>query len=252
MTLKAGYKGAVYFGATKISGLANWAYDGETRNMQDIDQFEDAIVKQLPLQLVGGTITITGNYLVDSDEGQKLLKTYLDSAEERTDIRLYTDKDNSIYMTPKAGSCVIVTNANSVGDDKSAVGTFSATLKVNGELEQIGSTTSVAVATVGDIDPAHGGAGADNGTVTLWGELLHRGGEAEDVCCYFEWGTTTSYGTDSSGTSTDFSTPDVGEFDQDVTSLTEDTTYHYRAVALLNDTSKKYGEDKTFTIPADA
>ena len=249
---KAGYKGAVYFGAVKVSGLATWTYGGETRNMQDIDEFEDTIVKQLPLQMVGGDISISGNYLVDSDEGQKLLKTYLDSAGEVTDIKLYTDKTNAIYMTPKAGSCVIVTNANNVGNDKSGVGTFTATLHVNGEMEQQGSTTAVSVATLGEIDVVNGGAGADNGTATLWGELLHRGGLATDIECYFEWGTSLSFGLTSYASETTFSTPDKGEYDADITTLTENTLYYYRAVVKLADTSLRYGETKSFTVPADA
>ena len=201
-TPKAGWRGAVYFGATKVSGLATWTYGGETRNMQDIDEFEDETVKQLPLQMVGGDISISGNYLLDSDAGQKLFKTYLDSGGAITDIKLYTDKDSGIYMQPKAGSHVIVTNANNVGDDKSGVGTFTATLHVNGTLEQVGSTTAVAVATLGEVDIAAT-------TVTMWGELIHRGGEAGALDCYFEYGTTLSFGTDSKVDETVFTTPDV-------------------------------------------
>jgi len=251
-TPKAGYLAAAYYGATKISGIGNWTYAGETRNMADIDEFEDSIVKQLPLQIVGGDITINGHYLLDTDAGQKLLKTAFDAGTEITTLKLYTDKDNTIYLSPKAGSHVIVTNVNNVGVDKSGVGTYSATFHVNGELEQVGSTTAVAVATMGDIDAANGGVGAGNGEVTLWGELLHRGGEAGDIDCYFEYGTTTSYGTDCKASETTFADPDKGEYDVDLNTLTEDTTYHYRAVAELADTSKVYGEDKTFTIPSDA
>lgn len=252
MTVKAGYKGAVYIGSTKIGGSTTWAYTGETRNMQDIDEFEEEIVKQLPLQIVGGDITITGNYLVHSDPGQKLLKTDFNAATEITTIRLSIDKSNSVWMTPKAGSHCIVTNVNNIGDDKSGVGTFSATLHVNGELEQIGSSTAMAIATIGDIDADNGGVGADNGTVTLWGELLHRGGLATDIDCYFEYGLTTTYGTSLKASETVFADPDKGEFDIDVTGLAENKTYHYRAVAEDVSENKVYGEDKTFTIPADA
>ena len=250
-TPKAGYKGAVYLGAVKVGGSTTWSYSGETRNMQDIDEFEDEVITQVPLQIVGGDIEISGNYLLDSDAGQKLLVTDFDAATEIDDIKLYTDKTNDIYMTPTDGSHCIVTKCKAVGDDKSGVGTFSATLHVNGQLEQIGSTTAMAVATSGDIDAANGGAGAGNGTVTLWGELLSRGGLATDIDCYFEYGTTLSFGSDTSGSATTFSTPDLGEFDVDVTDLDEDTTYYYRAVAEDVDTNKVYGETKTFTIPAD-
>ncbi len=248
MTAKAGYKGAVYFGATKVSGLATWTYGGETRNMQDIDEFEDEIVKQLPLQMVGGDITISGNYLLDSDAGQKLLKTYLDSAGEITDIKLYTDKDSGIYMQVKAGSHVIVTNANNVGDDKSGVGTFSATLHVNGTLEQVGSTTAVAVVTYGEIDNTYGAG--NTGQVSFWGELIHRGGEAGDLECYFEYGLTESFGTTTYASETTFATPDKGEYDADsAADLITDTPtlYYYRAVVKLADTSLVYGETKSFT-----
>jgi len=237
MTAKAGYKGAVYLGAVKVGGATTWSYSGETRKMQDIDEFEDSIVKQLPLQIVGGDISISGNYLVDSDAGQKLLKTDFDAATEITDIKLYTDKTNNIYMTPKAGSSCVVTTVNNVGNDRSGVGTFSATLHVNGELEQQGSTTVVGVATIGSIDVA-------DVTATVIGELLSLGGEGS-VDCYFEYGKTTSYGLDTSASATTMD--EVGIFDADLDTLDDDTTYHYRAVAKLVDTSKKYGEDMTFT-----
>jgi len=237
MTAKAGYKGAVYLGAVKVGGATTWSYSGETRKMQDIDEFEDSIVKQLPLQIVGGDISISGNYLVDSDAGQKLLKTDFDAATEITDIKLYTDKTNNIYMTPKAGSSCVVTTVNNVGNDRSGVGTFSATLHVNGELEQQGSSTVVGVATIGSIDVA-------DVTATVIGELLSLGGE-DNVDCYFEYGKTTSYGLDTSASATTMD--EVGIFDADLDTLDDDTTYHYRAVAKLVDTSKKYGEDMTFT-----
>jgi len=139
--VKAGYKGRVYLGTVKVGGIVTWTYSGETRNMQDIDEFGDEIIMQLPLQIVGGDIAINGHYLVDSDAGQKLLKTYFDAATLIGDIKLYTDYSNTVYMAPSAGSHVIVTNVNNVGDDKSGIGTFSATLHVNGDLEQVNDTS---------------------------------------------------------------------------------------------------------------
>lgn len=247
MTAKAGYKGAVWYGTDYKIGSGTWTYSGDTRNMQDIDEFQDEIVKQLPLQIVGGDITITGNYLVDSDAGQKQLKIDFDAATEITNLRLYTDKTNAIYMTPKAGSHIIVTNVNNVGNDKSGVGTFSATLHVNGTLEQVGSTTAVAVVTVGVVDIVYGAG--DTCTATMWGELIHRGGEAGDLDCYFEYGTSDTFGTDSKGDETVFSTPDKGTYDVEETALDEDATIYYRAVCELADSSKVYGETKTFVTP---
>jgi hypothetical protein len=218
--------------------------------MQDIDQFEDEIIEQLPMQIAGGDITISGNYLLDQDAGQKQLKIDFDAGTEITNLRLYTDKDGSIYMTPSATglnggqSHVIVTNVNNVGDEKSGVGTISATLHVNGTLEQIGSTTVAAVETLGAVDVV-------DVAVTLWGKLIHRGGEAGNCDCYFEYGETLSFGSDTKGTETVFTTPDVGEYDDEsLVALDATTTYFYRAVCELPDTSKVYGETKSFTTTA--
>lgn len=249
MTVKAGYKGAVWYGTDYKVGSGTWTYSGETRNMQDIDQFQDEIVEQLPLQIVGGDITITGNYLVDSDAGQKQLKIDFDAMTKITNLRLYTDKTGTIYMTPSATglnggqSHVVVTNVNNVGDDKSGVGTFSATLHVNGTLEQVGSTTVAAVETLGEVDIA-------DTTVTMWGKLIHRGGEAGNLDCYFEYGETLSFGSDSKVDETVFADPNVGEYDVEETGLTQLTLYYYRAVCESPDTSKVYGETKSFTTAA--
>ena len=64
--------------------------------------------------------------------------------------------------------------------------------------------------------------------------------------CYFEYGTTNSYGSDTSAEQTNMT--EVGKFDNDVDGLSDGVEYHYRAVALLDDTSKKYGKDKTVTV----
>ena len=240
MAEKAGYKGAVWYGTDNKIASGTWSYSGETRNMQDIDEFQDEIVKQLPLQISGGDISISGNYLLDQDAGQKQLKIDFDAATEITNIRLYTDKTGGVYMTPKSGSHVIVTNVNNVGDDKSGVGTLTATLHVNGELEQIGSTTAVAVQTLGEVD-------ITATTVTMWGKLVNRGGEAGNLDCYFEYGTTESFGSDSKADETVFASPNVGEYDVDETLLTTGTLYYYRAVCESPDTSKVYGQTMSFT-----
>ena len=138
---KAGYKGAVYIGALKVGGSTTWAYSGSVRNMQPTDEFEDEIVADIPLQIVGGEVTITGSYLLDSDAGQQLLKANFKSGVQITDLRLYTSKADAIYLMPDEttipASYATVTNADNVGDDKSGVGTFTATLKISGELKQV-------------------------------------------------------------------------------------------------------------------
>jgi len=246
MTVKAGYKGAVYIGGTKIGGSTTWSYSGETRNMQDIDEFEDEVVKQLPLQIVGGDIEITGNYLLDSDDGQKLLKTNFDAATEITDIKLYTDKDNGVYLTPDASSHCVVTNVNSVGNDKSGVGTFSCTIHVNGQLEQAGSSTAVTFDTIG----VHDVTAAEASFV---GRLLNAGGFG-DITCYFEYGETVAYGSDTSGTADVMDAAAIalgGLFEQSSGVLDAETTYHWRIHAThTGGAVHVVGPDQTFTTPA--
>lgn len=239
-TPKAGYLARAYLGAVKISGIGSWTYSGETRNMGDIDEFGDPIVKQVPLQIVGGDITITGHYKLDTDAGQKALKTAFDAGTEITDLKLYTDYDGGVYLAVKAGGHIVVTNVNNVGVDKAGVGTYTATFHVNGELEQSGSTTVVTVETLGEVDIAAT-------TVTMWGRLTNRGGEAGNLDCYFEYGETTSFGTDSKTDETVFASPDKGEYDVEETLLTTATLYYYRAVCELADTSKVYGATMSFT-----
>jgi len=136
---KAGYKGAVYIGSVKVGGATTWGYSGSTRNMHAGDQFEDEIIPFVPLQIEGGEITITGNYLMASDDGQKLLAARFADAAEITNLLLYISKTDDHYKTPddstSPASYVTVTNYDNIGDDKSGVGTFTATLKVSGVLK---------------------------------------------------------------------------------------------------------------------
>ena len=82
-------------------------------------------------------------------------------------------------------------------------------------------------------------------TATLQGELLSLEG-ADYAVCYFEYGTTTSYGTYSPYNM--YTT--IGTFSDDISNLIIGATYHYRAIALVN--GETYlGSDATFnTMPA--
>lgn len=145
---KAGYKGAVYIGAQKVGGGTTWAYSGETRETQEIDEFEDEHVMAIPLQIKGGDVTISGNLLM-GDAGQILLETKLADntpAGRITDLKLYVDKSANTYFTPDPAvlltvdnipSHAIVTAAKTWGADKSNVINFSATLKINGALKRV-------------------------------------------------------------------------------------------------------------------
>lgn len=153
--LKAGYKGRVYIGTVKIGGIVSWTYGGETRMMVDADEFGDEDVVQLPTQKFGGEINISGHYRLDSDEGQKLIKTLFDAATLIGNIRLFTDYSNSIYLAPSAGSHVVCTNCTNVGDEKSGIGTYSATFKVNGSMSQSGATSpSASGSTSSSVSPS--------------------------------------------------------------------------------------------------
>ena len=75
---------------------------------------------------------------------------------------------------------------------------------------------------------------------TLNGNLTNRGG-ADNVTVSFEWGLTTSYGSE---TTTQLMTT-TGTFNAALSNLSPSTTYHFRAIADGDGTS--YGEDETFT-----
>lgn len=66
-------------------------------------------------------------------------------------------------------------------------------------------------------------------------------GTASTVSCYLEYGTTTAYG--SSCAAVDMTS--TGNFWCNLSGLSLDTTYHFRAVAVGDGTS--YGDDRTFT-----
>ena len=82
-------------------------------------------------------------------------------------------------------------------------------------------------------------------SATLTGNLDSTGGETCQV--WFEYGTTTSYGSLTSK----LSMSSTGPFSAIISSLNPDTTYHFRACAQ-NSKGTRYGSDMTFkTEPAD-
>jgi len=135
---KAGYKGDIYIGAVRIAGGATWANSGSVRAMLPTDEFGDEIVTDIPSQITGGEITITGNYLMSQDAGQQLLKTLFDSGDPITTLKLYISKTDDIYLTldntTTPPSYVTITNYDNVTYDKSGVGTFTCTMKVSGKM----------------------------------------------------------------------------------------------------------------------
>ena len=135
---KAGYKGAIYIGAVQIAGGATWSYGGSIRTMLPVDEFGDEIVTDIPGQIIGGEVSITGNYLLDTDAGQQLLKTKFDSGDPITDLKLYISQSDGIYHTldntTTPPSYCTVTNYDNISHDKSGIGTFTCTIKVSGKM----------------------------------------------------------------------------------------------------------------------
>lgn len=141
MAVKAGYKGAVYIGDVKIAGMATWGYSGTTLAMLPDDEFLDEHITHIAGQFDGGDITITGNYLMSEDAGQRLLKTKFDERAQITDVMLYLSYSEDQYMIPDntttPASFATITNYDAVGNDKSGVGTFTCTMKVSGKMKPV-------------------------------------------------------------------------------------------------------------------
>jgi photosystem II stability/assembly factor-like uncharacterized protein len=86
----------------------------------------------------------------------------------------------------------------------------------------------------------YGEAPATTTSATLNGNVLYTGGSNITIRG-FEYGKDISYGK----TTTETGSFDVGYFSSDITSLTPNTTYHYRSY-VTNATGTNYGPDRTF------
>jgi len=236
---KAGYKGRIQFGDTVINGMMTWNYSGSVRDLADDSALRQEIKTYVALQIEGGTVTMNGNFLLDGDAGQQALKDAFDNATELDNIRLYIDDSNyyELDSSTDPASYAIVSKYDDIGVDKAGIISIASELKISGVMKLHSTTTSVAAETIGAIDEA-----AD--AVTLIGKLVCIG-EEDSVSAYFEYGETSSYGSDTSVDATTMTAIDI--FDNDLTGLDALTTYHYRAVIELSDTSKVYGADQTFT-----
>jgi hypothetical protein len=138
---KAAYKGKVKIGSTVIAGSATWANSGAVRTMIPADEFGDEIITDIPGQITGGEVTITGNFLGDTDAGQQLLDTRFRDGAQVTDLKVFISETDNIYFTPDdtttPASFATVTNHYAVTHDKSGVGTFSCTIKISGMLKLV-------------------------------------------------------------------------------------------------------------------
>ena len=138
MALKAGYKGRIKIGATVVAGCATWSYSGDVREMLEDTEFGDEIKTHIPGQIEGGELSISGNFLIDEDSGQQLLKTRFDAGTQMTDLEAYLSETDSFYLTPDSAttpaSFATCTSYLAVTNDKSGVGTFTATFKISGKM----------------------------------------------------------------------------------------------------------------------
>lgn len=239
---KAGYKGDVCIGGQKIAA-ANWTYAGGERQMQAVDELGDEVIIDLPLQIRGGVVTITGNYKLDSDVGQQLVATKFASGDQIANLMLYTDKSNQVYLMPDPDSTpasyATVTNCRNVGDDKSGIGTISMTLLISGVLKQMGAGVQVV---------STGIHGLLHNSVGFIGELIGMGGKTP-IVCYFEYGTTAEFGADTTPTD---SLTKVGMFEAIQAGLSPEQKYYWRAVGSYNGVDNDvFGAVKTFTTEVD-
>ena len=85
-------------------------------------------------------------------------------------------------------------------------------------------------------------SGISDTSATLNGNLSDLG-SASSITVSFEYGTTTSYGSETASVTPTFTGP--GAFTADLTGLTPGQTYHFRAKAVGDGTF--YGSDATFT-----
>ena len=116
---------------------------------------------------------------------------------------------------------------------------FSATLAVALLAIGLGATSALALSPAVETRPA---SGLTETGATLNGIVNPNGLETK---MYFEYGTTTSYGTKTSEVSVGSGSSPL-EKGQSIGSLTKNTTYHYRIVAG-NSSGTSYGVDQEFT-----
>lgn len=243
MAVRAGYKGKVEINGTKIGGSVSWGMSGDVRAMLPADEFEHEIITHLPGQIEGGEITLAGHCRAHDDTGQQLLKTLFDAGTAITNVKLYTSKADNEYFEPDSGttpaSYVTVTNYNAIGTDKAGLATFTATLKVSGVMKPVNTGVAVEIEAVG----IHALIAT---SVNFIGRLINMGGQTP-ISCYFEYGTTVAYGTD---TSTPDSLTAVGLFEDVSGLLVTATQYHWRVHAThTGGTVHIVGKDQTFTTP---
>lgn len=83
------------------------------------------------------------------------------------------------------------------------------------------------------------------GQAVLNGNVFRLSGTVGTVYTWFQWGTSTSYGTES----VHRAIGNVGPFDQHIADLLPNTTYHFRAAAQKNNGEIIYGQDRVFVMP---
>jgi hypothetical protein len=152
-----------------------------------------------------------------SDDGNTItvLKTL------STDLGLFSSCTPSILLGHTGTFLIAATNASYFGDTC--------------EISTIGFTSGLTAVDV-ETDPA---TSVYMTSAVLNGHLVEDGGQT--CTCYFQWGTSTDYGYIAGVQAIN----EGQEFGAEITDLTPNTTYHFRAVAF-NAAYIDYGIDRTF------
>jgi len=173
----------------------------------------------------GGTITTTNN------SSGNPTPTYLWSASPSTGVSFLpssTATNPSITFANTGAYTIYLTATNSNGSNQT-----NATITVTSSGSAPTATTNVAT-NITSTSVQLNGTVNPNGASTTY---------------YFQYGTTTNYGSNTSTQNAGSGTNSVPE-NEPISGLTKNTTYHYRIVAT-NSTGTTYGSDVTFITIAD-
>gem|GEM_PF-1543648 len=121
-------------------------------------------------------------------------------------------------------------------------GNQTATVNVTSGSQTDSSTCSVNINQQNNVSvQTNSATNTTNNQATLNG-YMYGNDNNNNVYVWFQWGTSTSYGNETTHQSKNYS----GTFEQNIANLNNNTTYHFRAVAQANNGQIVYGQDMTF------
>ena len=124
MSTKSGRIASVYLGAAKVAGQGTWTLGGFTREVIEEDSWDIDIKKKHFSVGDAGTLTFSGLYDPDDDDGQTLLNSACNNSSVLISnvLKLYIDAAS--YWTNTTGHSILITKCQSVTMEKSAMGTI--------------------------------------------------------------------------------------------------------------------------------